>query len=219
MSPAPPSPASEAPDTRQPLTEREASFHLATAGIAAREAAAAAGAPPQAVRALVHAARAQDLPPIARPGSRLLRGQVLRGEDLLVSLCFMLHLRVFGADPRNVLAGVQHPASSIQHPASSIQHPGTSPEQMEAIAVLAFLYAQTDEAWDLLDRAADPDASDDVREGWKRDFRRVALDFAGSFTAADIATIGAHVIDLARLSAGETYAEDEPGNVPPPAAL
>lgn len=199
MSESTPPPA----DTRPPLTEREASFHVATAGVAAREAAAAAGAPPHAVRALVHAARAQDLPPIARPGSRKLRGQVLRGEDLLVSLCFMLHQRAFGADPRNVLAS---------------QTGGTSPEQMAAIAALAFIYAQTDEAWDLLDRAADPDATEDVSEGWKRDFRRCALDFAGDFTAAEIELVGAHVIDLARLSAGESYAEDDPGNVPPPAA-
>lgn len=208
-------PSAEATADKPPLSERDASFHVAVAGIDAREAAAASGAPPQAVRALVAAARAQDLSPIARPGSRQLRGQVLRGDDLLVSLCFMLYQRAFGTDPRHILAGLQE-VRSVQGQVFQHRSDSASPEKLAAIASLAFLYAQTDEAWDLLDRAADPEATDDVREGWKRDFRRCALDFAGNFTAADIELVGTHVIDLARLAAGETFTEDGPGNAPPP---
>jgi len=89
---------------------------------------------------------------------------------------------------------------------------------MEAIAALAFIYCQTDTAWDLLDRAADVEAPEETREAWKRDFRRLALDFAGTFTAAEIETVGAHVIDLARLAAQPDNAEDPPGNAQPPVA-
>lgn len=183
------------PDPSKPvITEREVSFHVAIAGLEARDAAAAQGGPTHAVRALVQAAQAQDGSPPA--GKRQLRGQPMRADDLLVCLCFMLYQRAFGADPRNELAR---------------QGGGSNPEQMTAIAALGLIYCQATEAWDLLDRAADPDASEDVREGWKRDFRRVALDFAGAFTAEDIMAVGAHVIDLARLAA-QHLAEDEPGN-------
>lgn len=193
--------------TKPVISEREASFHVATAGIEARRAAMEAGAAPHALRALVHASRAQDGgPPAVPPGSRKLRSQVMRGDDLHVCLCFMLYQRVFGVDPRNVLAGL-----------GQDHHTGTGPEQMTAIAALAFIYCQTLDAWDLLDRAADPESPDDVREGWKRDFRRLALDFAGPFTAADIEAVGAHVIDLARLAA-QNLAEAEPGNARTPAA-
>lgn len=197
------------PADRPPLSERDASFQVALAGIEARQAAAEAGASPRTLRALTRAAQAQAqaLPPIAPPGSRKLRGLVMRGEDLLVSLCLMLCGQVLGRDPRNTLAQAGRSGS-----------PGTTPDTMEAIAALAFIYCQTDTAWDLLDRAADVEAPEETREAWKRDFRRLALDFAGTFTAAEIETVGAHVIDLARLAAQPDNAEDPPGNAQPPVA-
>jgi len=174
-----------------PITERDLSFHEAQAGIAAREAAAAAGGDVTQLRALVGAAQAADTG--TATGAPKLKGHALRGDDLLVSLCFMLYAKVFGEDPRTqVAAGMDEP---------------TIPS-LKAIAALALIFTQTDTAYDLLDRAADVELSKDDAAGWARDFTRSAADFAGDFGPAEIGLIGRHIVTLARrVSAGE----DEPG--------
>jgi len=185
-------------DTSKPvLTEREASYHEARAGIAAREAAASSGGDPAALRSLVSAAALDAVVTASRCGQRTLCGCPLRADDLLVTLCLGLYAQVFGADPRTQLAK------------------GEGAARLEAIAVLAFIFAQAEQAWDLLDRAADATSTADVRAGWARDFRREALAFAGGFGEPEITALGEHLVELAR---GTSQTEDEPGNAPRPAA-
>jgi hypothetical protein len=174
------------------ITPRDLSYHEAQAGIAAREAAAAAGGDPSQLRALVGAAQAEEAgrPMIAlgNAGLRFLKNLPLRGDDLLVSLCFLLHAKVFGADPRQQLAIAAGGKETVDQGIL----------QRRAIAALALIFTQPDTAYDLLDRAADPDVPKDDAAGWARDFQRSSIEFAGTFTAAEIQTLGEHVIEQAR---------------------
>lgn len=185
----------EVPD-KPTITPRDLSWHEALAGIDAREAAAASGGDAAQLRALVGAAAAEasTAAPRLTVGMPMLNDLPLRGDDLLVSMCLMLYVQVFGKDPCAVIVAAKD---------------GGSIETLQAFAALALIFTQPDTAWDLLDHAADPDLSKEDVAGWKRAFRRAATDFAGTFGAAEIEIIGAHVIRLARRRS--TSEEDAPG--------
>jgi len=187
-----------------PITPRELSYHEALAGQQARETAAASGGDPAALRALVHASHDGSAGTPARLGRRTLAGLDLREDDLLVTLCFILYGQVFGDDPRRTLA------QSHGQPSSQ--------SQMQAIAALAYIFTQPDSAWDVLDRAADADTPADERSGWKRDFRRLSLEFAGGFGEHEIAILGQHLVALARRAQRGDGAEDDAGNALRPVA-
>lgn len=170
------------------ITAREISYREALAGIAARESAQAAGIDPAALRALVHAAETPPPPPpssfVIRHSS-FLKGLPLRDDDLLVTLCFGLHARAFGADPRSLWA-----------------HDETA-TRMEAIAVLGYLFTQAEDAFTLLDQAVN--GPEGQREEAKTAFRRTAITWASDFTGSEIETLTRHLLKLA----GFTPAADE----------
>lgn len=180
MEPTPPT-----SDPRPPITERDISWHQALAGIAAREAAQAAGGSLHQLRALIHTAEGGiAFPPTSGPSLQpsstpCLKGFPLRDDDLLVTLCFGLHARAFGHDPRAHWADED------------------TARRMTAIATLGFLFTRTKQAWDLLDQATDPDATEDQQKTARRAFRLIVTEFAAEFTAQDIATLTTHLLTLA----------------------
>ena len=175
-----------------PITAREVSYHEALAGIEAREAAQASGGDAAALRALVHAAETTSPPSsFGIPHSSFLKGLPLRSDDLLVTLCFGLHARAFGTDPRAQWAADE------------------TATRMEAIAVLGYLFTQAGDAFTLLDQAVH--GPEDQRETFKTCFRRAAIEWAATFTGEDIAVLTRHLLKLA----GFAPAEEEAA---PPAA-
>lgn len=169
------------------ITARDLSYHEAKAGIAAREEAAKSGGDPAQVRSLAQAAIAQDNDkPLVVVGKKqhTLGGLPLRRDDLLVTLCLMLYKSVFGEDPRVQLSQEADPAEGSV--------------RMRAIAALAFIFAKPEEAYDMLDYAADKELPKEDAAGWARDFRRASLKFAGHFCTAEIMTLTQHILDVAR---------------------
>lgn len=186
-------------DTRPEISRRDLSYHLAEAGIAAREEAMKSGGEPAQIRALVAAANAEE-PPAVRPGPRMLRGRMLRQDDLLVSLCLGLYAKAFDSDPRVRLAG----ADPV--------------ESLTALAELVLIFTQAETAWDLLDHATDMALEDEDRQSWGRNFRRAAVEFAGNLTTSELATFNEHLAALNRHRA--PVVEDEtPGKPPLPPAV
>ena len=180
-----------------PITAREVSYHEALAGIAAREAAQASGGDAAALRALVHAAEttSPSLPVSKSPS--LLKGLPLRNDDLLVTLCFGLHARAFGTDPRAQWAA------------------DDTATRMEAIAVLGYLFTQAGDAFTLLDQAVN--GPEDQREAFKTTFRRAAIEWAATFTGEDIAVLTRHLLKLAGFApAEEEAAPPTAGELPTP---
>lgn len=176
------------------ITARDLSYHEARAGIAARDAAADLGGSPAQVRALVAAAsHVSPSPSLPVSQSPSLAGKPLRRDDLLVTLCLNLHAKAFGRDPRAMLAG-----------------DGT--DRMQAIASLAFIFTDADRAFDLLDRAVDPDYAKEDQATARLSFRRKAIAFAAAFGPAEIETLTRYLVSLSRLNEpADDTAEDAPG--------
>jgi hypothetical protein len=189
-----------------PITERELSYHEALAGAKARETAASSGGDPAALRAVVAAASATSHVSLLTSHAPQVSGFPLREDDLLVTLACLHYAKAFGADPRTQLART-HLAELT---------PELEAQRITALAALGFIFTQPDAAWDILDRAVDAETSDEDRSGWRRDFRRASMEFAGTFTPADVDTLAAHLVRLARRQRG--LAEDDAGNAPRPAA-
>lgn len=174
------------PDPRPPITERDISWHQAAAGIAAREAAQAAGGDRRQLRALIHAAQATKN---EEPNTRnFLKGLPLRSDDLLVTLCLGLHAQAFGHDPRSHWA---HDDTALR---------------MRSIATLGFLFTHAVEAYQLLDDATDADATEDQRKSARFAFRDAVTEWAADFGPAEIATLTRHLLHLAGFTPA---AEDE----------
>lgn len=180
------------------ITPRDLSYFEAQAGAFAAAAASAAGGDAAQLRALVAAALAEEEGKANAPSGAAptLKGLPLRGEDLLVSMCFKLHAAVFGADPRAQLAKAQD---------------GSEVSRLQAIAALALIFTQPDKAFDYLDRAADAELAKEDAAGWARDFRLAAVAFAGEFGEKEILLIGQHILDIARRNTSSAAEGDTPG--------
>lgn len=211
-------------DTPKPtLSERDLSFNTALAGAKAKDEAAELGGDPAHMRSLVAAARDGSALATATPGSKgaLLMGFPLRQDDLLVTLCLNLYKSAFGADPSHQIAGmtVLEKTSTDGKTVLALVSSGNTPEteavKMQAIAALAFIFTQAEDAWELLDLANDPSLDEDERKGVRRDFIRAALEFGGSFTQADTDALITHV---ARLMRRTPDAEGGPGKQERPAS-
>jgi hypothetical protein len=192
---------------RPQITERDLDYNVAIAGAEAKDAAAQQGGDPAALRSLVGAAKAEET---TVPHGRVqpaFRGQLLRQDDLAVTMCLDLHGRVFGVDLRQHVAAFMAAAGKGQPDANSA-------ESMQALADLAFIFCHALEAWEELDIASDPDADDDDRRYAKKQFRRRALEFAGGAGEDDIAALCLHLARLAR----RVPASDEEGNGAAPAS-
>jgi len=178
-----------------PITPREVSYHEALAGIEARESAQAAGGDAAALRALVHAAEAASPSLPVSQSQSLLKGLPLRSDDLLVTLCFGLHARAFGTDPRAQWAA------------------DDTATRMEAIAILGYLFTQAPDAFTLLDQAVH--GPEDQRETFKTCFRRAAIEWAGTFLESEIQILTRHLLKLAGFAPAEEEAAPPAAGEPP----
>lgn len=190
-------------EAKPELTERELSYHVATAGVAAKHAASEAGGDPAQLRALVAAVKHGSAD---TPVRNDLKGFTLRSDDLLVTLCLNLHTVAFGVDPRAALSGVVN-----QEPGTKNDEPARSAARMQALAVLGFIFTQAEDAWELLDLATSAESTDDEKKYARRDFNRAAVEFGGSFKEAEITTLLAHLL---RLTRQHPPVDDEPPGKP-----
>jgi hypothetical protein len=168
-------------DTKPKITERDLSFHVATAGAAAKDEAATLGGDPTHFRSLVAGARESVIP----PGKHALKGFPLREDDLLVTLGLNLYHIAFGADAIHQMRGIEVKEGSLVIAEKS---PANTARQMQAIAALGFLFTQAEDAWEMLG----------TRKDARRDFLRAALDFGGSFSETETAVLTAHIARLLR---------------------
>lgn len=187
-------------EAKPELTERELSYHVATAGVAAKHAASEAGGDPAQLRAIVAAVKHGSAD---TPVRNDLKGFTLRSDDLLVTLCLNLHTVAFGVDPRSQLGSLAEGGAGT--PAR------LSADRMQALAVLGFIFTQAEDAWEMLDLATSAESTDDEKKYARRDFNRAAVEFGGSFKEAEIATLLAHLLRLARQ---HPPVDDEPPGKP-----
>ncbi len=193
-------------DTPKPeLTERALSFHVATAGAAAKDEAAGIGGDPTQLRSLVAASR-EAQPPLITLGisKAVLKNFPLRQDDVIVTLCLNLYEVAFGADPIHQMRGIEvkekdgTDGQKVSVLFTAEKTPANAAIQMQAIAALGYIFTQAEEAWELLDQATDVALDDDGRKYARRDFIRAALDFGGSFTQDDTAILTQHIAKLLR---------------------
>lgn len=178
-------------DPKPTLTERDLSFHVATAGAEAKDEAATLGGDPTHFRSLVAGARESVIP----AGKHALKGFPLREDDLLVTLGLNLYHIAFGADAIHQMRGIEVKEGSLVIAEKS---PANTARQMQAIAALGFLFTQAEDAWEMLDTATDNSLDESTRKDARRDFLRAALDFGGTFTEAETAVLTAHIARLLR---------------------
>lgn len=207
------------------LTARDLSFHVATAGADAKKIAAEQGGDPAQLRSLVEASRlgstADSLRGCAAPVRLALKGFALRSDDLLVTLCFNLHMVAFGVDPRSQLSGLVKQSArneagvEVAEMTTQLPPEQASAQRMKALAVLGFIFTQAEDAWEILDLATSAESTDDEKKYARRDFNRAALEFGGSFKEAEIETLLAHLLRLARQHPPAD--EDPPGKQEAPA--
>lgn len=205
------------------LTEREVSYHVATAGAEAKVEAAELGGDPAQMRGLVAAARLDAPASAITVGTPkgLLKGAVLRQDDLLVTLCLNLYVAAFGVDPCHQAAGlvVKEKQSEQGEMLRLLSHMPETPEnmalKMRAIAALGFIFTQAEDAWELLDQATEVNLDEEGRKIARRDFIRAALEFGGSFTQAETTLLLQHV---ARLMKRVPDTDTEPGKQAGPAS-
>ncbi len=194
---------------RPEMTERDLSYHVATAGVAAKGEAAEIGGDPAHLRSLVAAAAQEEgsAPKVIVIGnpSAMLGKYPLRQDDLLVTLCLNLYQMAFGADLLHQALGLivceKEDTSSgqkIQTLVKGPQAPETTAAMMQAIASLGYIFTQADTAWELLDQATDRDEDERRRKVARSDFLRAALDFGGRFNQQQTDTLLAHVSKLMR---------------------
>lgn len=187
-------------DPKPTLTERDLSFHVATAGAAAKDEAATLGGDPTHFRSLVAGARESVIP----PGKHALKGFPLREDDLLITLGLNLYHIAFGADAIHQMRGIEviEKESTEGQKISALviaeKSPANTARQMQAIAALGFLFTQAEDAWEMLDTATDTSLDESTRKDARRDFLRAALDFGGTFTEAETAVLTAHIARLLR---------------------
>lgn len=196
------------------LTARDLSYNVATAGAAAKAEAEQMGGDPAHLRSLVAAARDGT----SATGSVKIKGAALRQDDLLVTLCLSLYQSVFGEDLTHQAAGLK--VKTIQDDQwRSIQSitPMEDPAaKMMALASLALIFTQGEDAWDLLDLASDAEAEPETKKARKREFHRAALEVGGDLGQADIDALANHIAALMRRRPGSV--EDGPGKAEGPAS-
>ena len=202
---------------KPPLSQRDLSYNVALAGAAAKDEAAELGGDPAQLAGLIAAAQAQS--PCITPGARGLKGFPLRHADVLVTICLNLYQIVFGADATHQLSG-QRIVEETDTAGKTIQAmfpmppgPETEVAKMEALAALALIFTQAEDAYELLRLAVDSGSDETQRADVKRDFLRTALDFAGAFTQAETEILIAHITQLIRRSTAS-----EPGKQTSPAS-
>lgn len=194
------------PLAKPELTARDLSFDVAVRGASAKQTAAAMGGDPSHLRSLIAASRDGVDPKVITVGRPIpmVRGQILRQDDLLVTLCLNLYHSVFGDDARCQVAGVEVAAKrdvdgrTIQAIVTVPDSPAKEAVRMQAIAALGFIFTQAEDAWELLDQAADQELDAAARKSASRDFTRAALEFAGPFLQAETDTLMAHLVHLSR---------------------
>lgn len=206
------------------LTERDLSFHVATAGAAAKSEAAELGGDPAHLRSLVPAARdeASRMITVGNPKG-MLKSFPLRQDDLIVTLCLNLYSVAFGTDVIHQMRGLEvkekegEGGLKVQAVFHVEKTPANEARQMQAIAALGYIFTQAEDAWELLDQATDMSLEDNGRKEARRDFLRAALDFGGSFNQADTEILTQHVAKLLR-RVPESEAGTPPGKQAGPAS-
>lgn len=175
--PAPPVPVAEPKPT---LSERDASWYEANAGIAAREAANAQGADPAHLKAL--------LLPLREP--LLIRGEKLHNTALLVTQCFLGYEEMFGLQPQQPLAEVFDRAATDELRFTAAQ--------MRALSHLGFIFTKPLDAYDLLSSdlsdTSDPTGRAEVKAKLRRVFDRAAVAHSAEWTESDFAILIAHLV-------------------------
>ena len=180
-------------DPRPVLTERDLSFNIATAGAEAKDAAAKSGGDPADLRSLVGAALSQSAPLLAVASSKqpLFRGLPLREDDLLVTICLSLYEQLFGS---SLMARVGEYMEVLAAGNDGVNEPA----HLEAMAACGYIFTMPEEAWDMLDQAADKTLPEAQRSDALRDFRRSAMDVGGRAGQADLLALCHHLARLAR---------------------
>jgi len=194
------------------LTARDLSYNVATAGAAAKAEAEQMGGDPAHLRSLVAAAR--DGGPAT--GNVKIKGVALRQDDLLVTLCLSLYQSVFGEDLTHQAAGLKvlTKQDAEGREIQSVVPLNEPAAKMMALASLALIFTQAEDAWDLLDLAADAEAEPETRKARKREFHRAALEVGGDLGQAEIDALANHIATLMRRRPGSV--EDGPGKAAGP---
>jgi hypothetical protein len=167
------------------LTERDASWHEAQAGIAAREQAVAAGMDPAHFRAL--------LLPEAAPIH--IRGEKLHHAALLVTQCFTLHRELFVHAAQEQVAGL---LTAAQEGADF------TVDQLRALSHLGFIFTRPLDAYDLLDHdtLSDPfagtESAEELKVKRRRLFDRAAAHATAEWLAEDFFLLIAHLVRQSR---------------------